>query len=370
MENLRIFNTQEEYEAWKDSDDYVVPNACKVNGEMIYNDFPEPFWVEALEDLIFTYSYKNGDQDFIYGCYSFDKINWTLMSRNVPVRTGQKVYIINTVRDIGLMQLGISGRYNAGGNLLSLEYGLDYLEHTESKTSSPVTLFVNTKIVNAKDLILPDVSYWVCNALFRNCELLQTPPKFPKTYTEIVGTNLMFEGCTSLTNAPTIPNVKLKQGSDIRWTNMFANCTSLSYIKALFTWNFDGFRTINWVSNVSPTGTFIANSKRTDFTRGTNGIPEGWDLYLYDEDNDRYVVRFKVNNIPYEFYTDEPRDITWGEFNASEQNTNGFKNVLESTTPCVKLGTDYVLLNGERASGNIILHANYTIGQPTETAEE
>lgn len=43
MENLRIFNTQEEYEAWKDSDDYVVPNACKVNGEMFYNNFPEPF---------------------------------------------------------------------------------------------------------------------------------------------------------------------------------------------------------------------------------------------------------------------------------------------------------------------------------------
>jgi hypothetical protein len=42
MENLRIFDTQEKYEAWKDSDDYVFPNICKVGEEIIYNDFPDP----------------------------------------------------------------------------------------------------------------------------------------------------------------------------------------------------------------------------------------------------------------------------------------------------------------------------------------
>lgn len=92
---------------------------------------------------------------------------------------------------------------------------------------------------------------------------------------------------------------------------MFKGCSNLSYIKALFTQAFDSSynSTENWVEGVSPTGTFIANSKRTDFTRGVSGIPEGWDLYLYDEDKDKYVVKFKINNIPYEYYTDEPTQL-------------------------------------------------------------
>ena len=51
MENLKKFNTQEEYQAWKDGDDYVYPNVCKVGDEVIYNGYPEPFWIEALEDV-------------------------------------------------------------------------------------------------------------------------------------------------------------------------------------------------------------------------------------------------------------------------------------------------------------------------------
>lgn len=88
---------------------------------------------------------------------------------------------------------------------------------------------------------------------------------------------------------------------------MFSGCSSLSFIKDLTVGNRNSPN--DWVEGVSPTGTFIANVNRTNFTRGVNGIPEGWDLYLYDEDKDRYVVKFKVNGIPYEFYTDEPRDV-------------------------------------------------------------
>lgn len=51
MENLKKFNTQEEYQVWKDGDDYVYPSVCKVGDEVIYNNYPDYFWIEALEDL-------------------------------------------------------------------------------------------------------------------------------------------------------------------------------------------------------------------------------------------------------------------------------------------------------------------------------
>ena len=103
-----------------------------------------------------------------------------------------------------------------------------------------------------------------------------------------------------------------------------------------------------------------------------HGIPEGWDLYLYDEDNDRYVVKFTVNNIPYEFYTDKPRSVRWDEFCNSEHNTNGFNYPIGSPYGPVKSGSDFILLDGNKVmeDAKIVLNASYTIGQPTETTEE
>ena len=51
MNNLKKFKTESEYKAWKDGDDYVFPNICKVGEEVAYNNYPDPFWIEALEDV-------------------------------------------------------------------------------------------------------------------------------------------------------------------------------------------------------------------------------------------------------------------------------------------------------------------------------
>jgi hypothetical protein len=218
-----------------------------------------------------------------------------------------------------------------------LIYGDDYLtQRTSFKDYIFSSLFLAghlgvdyNQIISARELILPDyISYYCYGDMFSGCKDLIEPPRLPSKNASRACYNKMFSGCTSLVQAPTL--TAITTSGDSIYASLFSGCSSLSYIKMLSITSFGGNGTYswsrNWVNGVSPTGTFIANVNRTDFTRGVHGIPEGWDLYLYDEDNDRYVIKFKVNGIPYEFYTDEPRDVTWQEFIDSSHNTNGFKN--------------------------------------------
>ena len=381
MNNLKKFDTKAEYQAWKGGDDYVFPNVCKVGEEVVYNNYPDPFWIEALEDV--TVKFHDGSDPI--GEYSFDKKIWSAWeSSGVTLRTGKRLYIRHTIQFYP--RVVVSGRYNAGGSVLSLFYGSEYLKNTTHLTNRLIRLFAESKkIVSAKELVLATVyqqegsnQSGMYQELFKDCTLLKEPPKLPATLSPYCYVR-MFSGCTSLTTAPSLL-VSKDTGSPRGWyREIYAGCSNLSYIKMLSPIQFDYSDTTSawsrdWVSGVAATGTFIANAKRTDFTRGVHGIPVGWDLYLYDEDNDRYVVKFKVNNIPYEFYTDEPRDVAWVEFCNSEHNTNGFTH---SAGPAaggypVKYNSQYILLNGSevRHVDKIILNASYTIGQPTAATEE
>lgn len=369
MENLKKFNTQEEYQAWKDGDDYVYPNVCKVGDEIVYNDYPGPLWIEALEDINFEYNHQCD--------WSLDKINWKNSVPNITLRKGQTIYI-KDYEYKSASYLTISGRFNVGGDIRAVG-DVSLVNHNNRKYEY---LFRSAKgVVSAKELVLADPLpdgdgvTGAYDGLFQDCTLLKEAPKLTMKTLKYHCFQNMFTGCTSLERI-SILGTKSGQSGLGFLHYAFSGCTSLKYIKLMYSGKFtpsnvsSGDWSYNWVKDVSSTGTFIANVKRTDFTRGPHGIPEGWDLYLYDEDNDRYVVKFKVNGIPYEYYTDEPKDVTWDEFVASKQNTNGFKSVVESYTPCVKLGNDYILLNGVKASGNIVLNALYTIGQPTATTEE
>lgn len=369
MENLKKFNTQEEYQAWKDGDDYVYPNVCKVGDEVIYNGYPEPFWIEALEDLTF----KSESNDLISPYYSYDKLNWhQTYGVSRVLRSGQKVYFKSDVGSIAnghLFKLKVSGRFNVGGSLLSICYDSDYLNYLDydfsDKSSMKFCALQGSKVVNAKELVLPlcnEYNSQYFDSLFLNCSLLVSSPRIPKL--DDTQIDKLFAGCTSLQEAPTL------KGDFWSATQLFYGCSSLSFIKDLTVGN--RYSPANWVEGVSPTGTFIANAKRTDFTRGVHGIPEGWDLYLYDEDNDRYVVRFKVNNIPYEMYTDEPKDITWNEFINSEYNTNGFSRNQWYVSFGKNTELLYILLNDTPVftTDKIVLNASYVIGNKSTTDTE
>jgi hypothetical protein len=57
---------------------------------------------------------------------------------------------------------------------------------------------------------------------------------------------------------------------------MFNGCTSLNYIKAMFTTTPSTSCTNYWVNNVASSGTFVKNSAATWNVEGVNGIPTGW----------------------------------------------------------------------------------------------
>lgn len=391
MENLRIFNTQEEYEAWKDSDDYVVPNACKVNGEMIYNDFPEPFWVEALEDLKlwcgtthndgYTNSYVPGGSS-VY--YSFDKVNWNKMHRNpcVTVKKGEKVYLKNDKPYGGDTDNNIecitTGKYNIGGHILSLVYGDNYLDEWDSYPKDYafygfLTPASNMKldgvvaneslIVNAKDLILPSfVCYKAYEDMFSSSKYLETAPKLPATTLSGYCYSDMFSHCINLKKV----SVYGTGSEEAVFIRMFRNCSNLSYIKWLSltepkSGNY-GYTT-NWVEGVSPTGTFVKNANATwKTTRGVNFIPEGWDVYLYDPDKKHYVTRFVVKGITYEMYTHDLKDVTWEEFINNDSHNGMFEivsdEVLYSGKPL------YINDTKQTKSDNIVIEGVYTLTAP------
>ena len=84
----------------------------------------------------------------------------------------------------------------------------------------------------------------------------------------------IFNGCTSLTTAPTLPTTSL---ASYCYQYMLWGCSSLNYIKMLAT---DISKTgclTNWASDVSPTGTFVKNVATWDVV-GDNGVPEGWTI--------------------------------------------------------------------------------------------
>ena len=111
-------------------------------------------------------------------------------------------------------------------------------------------------------------------SMFQNCTSLTTAPQLPATTLANNCYEYMFQNCRSLTTAPSIlPATTL---IDSCYHGMFSGCTSLNYIKCLATNISASNCTVNWVSGVSRTGTFVKNPSMTSWSTGTNGIPTGW----------------------------------------------------------------------------------------------
>ena len=196
-----------------------------------------------------------------------------------------------------------AGNYSIEGNIMSLSYEDDFVDKKTIQTLSEYEKFFanDTKLISTENLVLPatTLTQGCYQEMFSGCTSLTTAPKILPATTvtincyynmfggctslttapELPATELaeqcymsMFSGCTSLTTAPELPATELVEQC---YENMFDGCTNLNYIKALFLTT-PGTGTIDWVSNVSVTGTFVRNENTTWNVRGANGIPEGW----------------------------------------------------------------------------------------------
>lgn len=170
-------------------------------------------------------------------------------------------------------QFIMTGSIVAKGNIMSL------IESTNKCDKIPCDycfyrLFYNCDaLIQAPELPVSILSEGCYMSMFSRCRMLKEAPKLPALSLPYHCYNAMFEGCSNLTQSPELPATSLKIGC---YSNMFSRCTDLSKIKVNFTqWN--DWATLDWVSEVAPTGTFIC-SKDLPEEYGDSRIPEGWKI--------------------------------------------------------------------------------------------
>lgn len=127
--------------------------------------------------------------------------------------------------------------------------------------------------------------------MFNQCTSLVKAPELPAEQLKVSCYAYMFNQCTSLVQAPELPAKQIVKDCYYR---MFKDCSSLQYIKVNFKdWtcppvaNIQNPRgTIEWLKNVSSTGTFVKPSDLLEeFDNVGERIPEGWTVINF-EDNE------------------------------------------------------------------------------------
>ena len=81
-----------------------------------------------------------------------------------------------------------------------------------------------TSLTTAPSILATTLASYCCNGMFIGCTSLKTPPALPATTLRAYCYASMFYGCTSLETAPTLPAIILSSGC---YYQMFYGCTSL-----------------------------------------------------------------------------------------------------------------------------------------------
>lgn len=144
----------------------------------------------------------------------------------------------------GIGNFTVYGEFNLSGNVMALLGGYHHL-----KKNIFYNLFKETSVVNVSKTFLP------ATTLAEHCY------------------ESMFEGCTSLVNAPELPATTL---APFCYNTMFYRCSKLNYIKMLATDISAPFCLSSWVSGVASSGTFVKNPAMNSLPTGYSGIPSGW----------------------------------------------------------------------------------------------
>ena len=214
----------------------------------------------------------------------------------ISVSTGDKVLFKGnnaqyaTAKDVGSCFSGGTAQYSAYGNVMSLIGGDNFTGLTAFTQDWALhNLFSKSKVVSAKNLILPVVTLTNCcyRGMFANATGLTEAPEIPATTLATSACCYMFENC-AITKAPELPALTVPSYC---YRGMFTGCTSLNYIKCLAT-NISASNCIqDWVVNVSPSGTFVKNPNMNGWSRGNSGIPTNW-ILIDDGTPDTPIINF------------------------------------------------------------------------------
>lgn len=150
------------------------------------------------------------------------------------------------------------------------------LKATTLATRCYYSMFQNCKnLIDAPKLPAMVLTPSCYASMFHSCSSLVKAPGLPATTLDIYCCYLMFYYCTSLEAAPDLMATVLKNNC---YADMFSHCRRLNYIKMMATNIVASGCLTDWLLSVATTGTFIKNKYATWDVRGTNGIPNGWEI--------------------------------------------------------------------------------------------
>lgn len=321
-----------------------------IGNNKVYPSEPTP--PHDYSNDYFTVRVRGGDFYFIHNnsfpiSYSSDGGNtwWNLyngvyMHVQTPCEVLFKANATSEVKLDLAPDYGVNGSMEVYGNILSMVYG----DNFRGKTTLEDPLFTfgqffkgNKKIINAENLILPltTLTNRCYNSMFSGCTSLATAPELPATTLASYCYSSMFNNCTSLTTAPELPATTLVGGC---YEYMFANCTSLNYIKCLATDISANYCTFLWVPGVASSGTFVKAASMNDWTSGSDGIPNGWNVV-----NDHTWVSYQS-----------------GDTFTGNENISGIRISLEEATRLMDIDDYYGEVNGN--DGTVLETSSFSFG--------
>lgn len=197
-------------------------------------DFYNYLTIETLEDNL-TATFTN---DIEYGIDGKGWIKLNAGDETPPINVGQTLSFrgeLTPNSSSGIGTFTISKKCNLKGNCMSMIFGDNAANNfsLNSKNYAFYKLFQNcTNIVNVDSNFLPatTLAYDCYNRMFEGCTSLVNAPTLPVTTLVNECYDGMFRGCTSLTTAPELPATALPPSC---YTHMFSGCTSLTTAPAL-----------------------------------------------------------------------------------------------------------------------------------------
>lgn len=188
-------------------------------------DYTRYMTIESLEDGLFIQVPSAVE-------YTIDG-TWKKLEANdsIEVHMGQFVSFKKTyVTGLNFGTFIINGRCNLRGNCMSMIFGdSGYKNNDLSELYQPFhSMFKNcTGIVSVEPTFLPATTLadYCCASMFNGCTSLVNAPELPATTLASYCYRSMFYGCTSLVNAPELPATTLTDGC---YQSMFDGCTSLT----------------------------------------------------------------------------------------------------------------------------------------------
>ena len=176
--------------------------------------------------------------------YSTDSgSTWSAESNyiNKYVTSGQKVMFKGTCTPISYYGIGVfsgtTANFDVEGNIMSLLHGDDFKGQTSlsGKSYAFESLFSGcTTLQSAENLSLPatTLAYYCYGYMFQGCTSLTKAPSLLATTLAQACYYSMFRGCTSLTTAPELPATTLADACYYYMfygTNVLPDCTNIDF---------------------------------------------------------------------------------------------------------------------------------------------